>query len=95
MPYSSRRDLHRRHGEVKKVRGLFGDEPEESGERFPEWYKGDSDDEGDSIDVEHVRFGEDVSSWRWVVGIHNGKSLVLFIRIPRRTSRTLLAVISK
>ena len=71
-----------------KGRRLSGDEPEETDEGLLEWYKEDSDDEGDEIDAKHVRFGEDVSSWRWVVGIHNGKSLVRFICVPDRTSRT-------
>ncbi len=59
-----------------KGRRLSVDDAEETDEGLPEWYKGDSDDEADATDAEHVRFGEDVSSWRRVVGIHNGKSLV-------------------
>lgn len=55
----------------------------------------DSDDEGDVSDGDHVRFGEDNSEKKWVVGISLSRKHVRFVPVPNRTSRTILAIISR
>ena len=55
----------------------------------------EDDDEGDPDDSKHVSFGEDHKNWAWVVGLWSGKGNVSFVRVPNRTSRTLIAVLNK
>lgn len=80
----------------KKGRRLAGDAPEQDEDdlELGDWAVPDDDDEGDVDDSEHVRFGEDVDGWKWVVGIYNGPGRVRFLRVPNRTSRTLTAIIA-
>lgn len=80
-----------------KGRRLSGDARQSEDENeILDWNPDDDDDGDENVEPENfVRFGEDNREWKWVVGIYHGPGRVQYVRVPNRTSRTLLAVISK
>lgn len=55
----------------------------------------DNDDEMQPGDSEFERFGENDPTWRWVVSVYNGPEKVRYVRVPNRTTNTLLPIIAK
>ena len=54
----------------------------------------ENEGEGEDDTVDYIRFGEDHTSWRWVVGLYQSQECVRFVRVPNRKTETLLAVIA-
>ena len=55
----------------------------------------EADDEEEEVVVDFVEFGKDESGWKWVVRIYCRPEHARFLRVPNRTSRTLLVAFSQ
>lgn len=80
----------------RKGRRLAGEVQDEcEDEEIPDWSSDNEDvDEGIS-DSYLVELELDNPAWKWVVGIYQGPGRARFVRIPNKSTKFLMAVITK